>query len=314
MSATKQSPGVATDAWARVQLARHPERPHTLDYIADLCTDFVELHGDRAFRDDPALVGGIARLGGTERTVVVIGHQKGANTKENLRRHFGMAHPEGFRKAKRLMHHAEKFGFPVLTFLDIPGADPGAASEERGQGVAIAECIQALTELRVPIVATVIGEGGSGGALALGVADEVLMLENSIYSVIAPEGCATILWKDAKQAPAAAAAMRITAADALEFGVIDRIIPNRPRRTRTRTPPSVPSAGRSVRRSTASPASAPTPCWPRATASSARSATGARKLRRSRKGWQARRGVLHTPLRTVPVQAYRPLQDRVRGV
>jgi acetyl-CoA carboxylase carboxyl transferase subunit alpha len=224
MSATKQSPGVATDAWARVQLARHPERPHTLDYIADLCTDFVELHGDRAFRDDPAMVGGIAHLNGTERTVVVIGHQKGANTKENLRRHFGMAHPEGFRKAKRLMHHAEKFGFPVLTFLDIPGADPGAASEERGQGVAIAECIQALTELRVPIVATVIGEGGSGGALALGVADEVLMLENSIYSVIAPEGCATILWKDAKQAPAAAAAMRITAADALEFGVIDRII------------------------------------------------------------------------------------------
>jgi acetyl-CoA carboxylase carboxyl transferase subunit alpha len=224
MSATRESPGAAVDAWARVQLARHPERPHTLDYIADLCTDFVELHGDRAYRDDPAMVGGIAHLNGTERTVVVIGHQKGANTKENLRRHFGMAHPEGFRKAKRLMHHAEKFGFPVLTFLDIPGADPGAGSEERGQGVAIAECIQALTELRVPIVATVIGEGGSGGALALGVADEVLMLENSIYSVIAPEGCATILWKDAKQAPAAAAAMRITAADALEFGVIDRII------------------------------------------------------------------------------------------
>jgi acetyl-CoA carboxylase carboxyl transferase subunit alpha len=224
MSATTVHPGAVSDPWARVQLARHPERPHTLDYIANLCTDFVELHGDRAFRDDPALVGGIARLNGTERTVVVIGHQKGANTKENLRRHFGMAHPEGFRKAKRLMQHAEKFGFPVVTFLDIPGADPGAASEERGQAVAIAECIQTLTELRVPIVATVIGEGGSGGALALGVADEVLMLENSIYSVIAPEGCATILWKDAKQAPAAAAAMRITAADALEFGVIDRII------------------------------------------------------------------------------------------
>lgn len=225
MSAIKDAPAAAVDPWARVQLARHPERPHTLDYIAELCSDFVELHGDRSFRDDPAMVGGIGRLNGTDRTVVVIGHQKGANTKENLRRHFGMSHPEGFRKARRLMRHAEKFGFPVVTFLDIPGADPGAASEERGQGVAIAECIQTLTELRVPIVATVIGEGGSGGALALGVADEVLMLENSTYSVITPEGCATILWKDAKLAAAAAAAMRITAADALGFGVIDRIIP-----------------------------------------------------------------------------------------
>ncbi len=219
------SPGMTPDPWARVQLARQAERPHTLDYIADLCSDFIELHGDRAFGDDAAMVGGVARLNGTGRTVVVVGHQKGANTKENLRRHFGMAHPEGFRKAKRLMRHAEKFGFPLLTFLDIPGADPGAASEERGQAIAIAECIQTLTELRVPIVATVIGEGGSGGALALGVADEVLMLENSTYSVITPEGCASILWKDAKQAPAAAAAMRITAADALEFGVIDRIVP-----------------------------------------------------------------------------------------
>jgi acetyl-CoA carboxylase carboxyl transferase subunit alpha len=213
------------DAWARVQLARHADRPHTLDYIGDLCTDFIELHGDRSFRDDPAIVGGVARLLGTGRTVIVIGHQKGSNTKENLRRHFGMAHPEGFRKAKRLMRHAEKFRLPLLTFLDIPGADPGMGSEERGQALAVAECIQALTELRVPIVATVIGEGGSGGALALGVADHVIMLENSTYSAITPEGCAAILWNDAKQAPAAAAAMRITAGDALSLGVIDEIIP-----------------------------------------------------------------------------------------
>ncbi|MFN8517129.1 MAG: acetyl-CoA carboxylase carboxyltransferase subunit alpha [Chloroflexia bacterium] len=213
------------DAWARVQLARNADRPHTLDYISDLCTDFIELHGDRAFRDDAAMVGGVARLLGTGRTVIVIGHQKGSNTKENLRRHFGMAHPEGFRKAKRLMRHAEKFRLPLLTFLDIPGADPGMGSEERGQALAVAECIQTLTELRVPIVATVIGEGGSGGALALGVADHVIMLENSTYSAITPEGCAAILWNDAKQAPAAAAAMRITADQALALGVIDEIIP-----------------------------------------------------------------------------------------
>ena len=213
------------DAWARVQLARHPERPHTLDYIGELCSDFVELHGDRTFRDDAAIVGGLARLNATAHTVMVVGHQKGSNTKENLRRHFGMAHPEGFRKARRLMRHAEKFGLPLLTFLDIPGADPGIASEERGQGTAIAECIQTLTELRTPIVATVIGEGGSGGALALGVADEVIMLENAVYAVASPDAAASILWRDARQAPAAAAAMKITAADALDFGVIDRIVP-----------------------------------------------------------------------------------------
>lgn len=213
------------DAWGRVQLARHPERPHTLDYIGELCSDFVELHGDRTFRDDAAIVGGLARLNSTGQTVMVVGHQKGANTKENLRRHFGMAHPEGFRKARRLMRHAEKFGLPLLTFLDIPGADPGIASEERGQGTAIAECIQTLTELRTPIVATVIGEGGSGGALALGVADEVLMLENAVYAVASPDAAASILWRDARQAPAAAAAMKITASDALDFGVIDRIVP-----------------------------------------------------------------------------------------
>lgn len=226
MSATRPAPQAAgLDPWARVQLARHLERPHTLDYVADLCSDFIELHGDRAFRDDPSLVGGLAHLNGTDRTVMIIGHQKGANTKENLRRHFGMAHPEGYRKARRLMRHAERFGFPLLTFLDIPGADPGIASEERGQAIAIAECIQTLTELRTPIVATVIGEGGSGGALALGVSDEVIMLENAIYAVASPDACASILWKDPKQAPAAAAAMRVTAADARAFGIIDRIIP-----------------------------------------------------------------------------------------
>ena len=275
---------MAIDAWARVQLARHPERPHTLDYIADLCTDFVELHGDRAFRDDPAMVGGIAHLNGTERTVVVIGHQKGANTKENLRRHFGMAHPEGFRKAKRLMRHAEKFGFPVLTFLDIPGADPGVASEERGQAVAIAECIQTLTELRVPIVATVIGEGGSGGALALGVADEVLDAGEQHLLGDRPRGLRHDPLEGREAGP------RRGGGDA-DYGRrragVRRDRPDHRgagRRTRTRTAPSAPSAGRFARRSTGSPVSAPRRCWLRATANSARSAAGARKPRRSPKG------------------------------
>ena len=168
MSATKDESltAGAPEAWTRVQLARQPQRPHALDYIAALGGNFVELHGDRAFSDDAAIVGGLARLNSAGRTVMVIGHQKGANTKENVRRHFGMAHPEGFRKARRLMRQAEKFGLPLITFVDIPGADPGIESEERGQAIAIAECIQTLTELRVPIIATVIGEGGSGGALA----------------------------------------------------------------------------------------------------------------------------------------------------
>lgn len=237
---------VALDAWARVQLARQPERPHTLDYIADLCTDFIELHGDRAFHDDPAVIGGVARLTGTGQTVMILGHQKGANTKENLRRHFGMAHPEGYRKARRLMRHAGKFGFPLLTFIDIPGADPGVGSEERGQAIAIAECLQTLAELRVPIVATIIGEGGSGGALAFGVADEVLMLENAIYSVISPEGCASILWKDAAQAPAAAAAMRITADDLQAFGIVDRIVPE-PVPAHEDPHATIAAAGRAIR-------------------------------------------------------------------
>jgi acetyl-CoA carboxylase carboxyl transferase subunit alpha len=205
-----------------VQLARHPRRPHTLDYIRDLCEDFVELHGDRRFGDDAAMVGGIARFGGD--TVMVIGHQKGHDARDNVKRNWGMPRPEGYRKALRLFQHAEKFGFPILTFIDTPGADPGIQSEERGQGNAIAENILAMASLKVPIVATVIGEGGSGGALAIGVSDRLLMLEHSVYSVASPEGTAAILWRDASKAPDAARAMRITAQDLLALHIADSII------------------------------------------------------------------------------------------
>src|SRR6059036_2940475 len=207
----------------RVQVARHPKRPYTLDYIKTMCTDFVELHGDRLFRDDPAIVGGWARLDGL--SVMVIGHQKGRDTKENLRRNFGMAHPEGYRKAMRLMHLAEKFDAPVITLVDTPGAYPGLGAEERGQAEAIARSLIEMASLRTPIITAVIGEGGSGGALAVGLADRVLMLENSVYSVISPEGCAAILWKDATQRERAAEALKITAQDLLDLGVIDEIIP-----------------------------------------------------------------------------------------
>jgi len=210
-------------AWERVKLARHPARPYTLDYIKLLCADFLELHGDRTFADDGALVGGLAILDG--RTLVVLGHQKGRDARENALRRFGMARPEGYRKARRLMRHAEKFGFPLLTFIDTPGADPSLQSEERGQAWALAENLLELARLRVPVVAVVIGEGGSGGAIAIGLADRVLMLENAIYSVASPEGCAAILWKDSSKAPEAAEAMRITAADALAAGVVDQIVP-----------------------------------------------------------------------------------------
>lgn len=208
--------------WQRVQLARHPERPHSLDYIQGLCTDFVEMHGDRLFGDDAAIIGGLARF--EERTVMVIGQQKGRTTKENITRNFGMPQPEGYRKAQRLMEHAARFGFPILTFIDTPGASPGMQSEERGIGQAIAASIMAMLRLEVPVVATVIGEGGSGGAMAIGVADRVLMLENAIYSVASPEASAAILWRDAAQASTAAEAMRITAPDLLQFGVIDEVI------------------------------------------------------------------------------------------
>jgi acetyl-CoA carboxylase carboxyl transferase subunit alpha len=207
----------------RVQVARHPRRPYTLDYLERVFTDFVELKGDRLFRDDPAIVAGWARLAGDP--VVVIGHQKGRDTKQNLQRNFGMPHPEGYRKALRLMHMAERFNAPLITLIDTPGAYPGLGAEERGQAEAIARNLEEMAALEIPFVAAVIGEGGSGGALALGVADRILMLENAIYSVISPEGCAAILWNDATQKERAAAALRLTALDLLDLGVIDEIVP-----------------------------------------------------------------------------------------
>ena len=210
----------------RVQVARSNKRPMTDDYLRLCFTDFIELHGDRSFREDAAIIGGWARLDGE--TVMVIGHQRGRDTKENLRRNFGMPHPEGYRKALRLMKLAEKFHVPVLTFIDTPGAWAGLGAEERGQSEAIARNLFEMSRLEVPIVATIIGEGGSGGALALGVADRVLMLENAVYSVITVEGCAAILWKDGKSPEMrerAASALRITAADLYELRVVDEIIP-----------------------------------------------------------------------------------------
>jgi acetyl-CoA carboxylase carboxyl transferase subunit alpha len=213
-------------AWQRVQLARHPRRPYALDLIRLLTEDFVELHGDRLYGDDHAMVGGLARFEG--RSIVVIGHQKGRDTKEKLFRNFGMPHPEGYRKALRLMQLAERFGKPVVTLIDTPGAYPGIGAEERGQAEAIARNLREMAGLRTPIVALVTGEGGSGGALALGVADRVLMLEHAVYSVISPEGCAAILWEDAKRAREAAEALRVTAPDCLKLGVIDGIVPEPP--------------------------------------------------------------------------------------
>lgn len=213
----------SVSAWERVQLARKPTRPHTLDYISELVTGFVEMHGDRRFGDDPALVGGIGSFRG--RTVMLIGHQKGTNTRENLDRNFGMPRPEGYRKALRLMRHAEKFGIPLVSLIDTPAADPGLGSEERGQAVAIAENLIAMAALRVPTIAVVIGEGGSGGALAISVADRLLMLENAIYAVASPEACAAILWKDAARAPEAAEALRVTAKDLHDFEIVDEVIP-----------------------------------------------------------------------------------------
>ncbi|MFA7095421.1 MAG: acetyl-CoA carboxylase carboxyltransferase subunit alpha [Gammaproteobacteria bacterium] len=210
-------------AWQIAQLARHPQRPYTLDYVAKIFDDFEELHGDRAFADDPAIVGGVARFEG--RSVVIIGHQKGRDTKEKIRRNFGMPRPEGYRKALRLMHLAERFKLPVFTFIDTPGAYPGVGAEERGQSEAIARNLYVMAGLRTPVICTVIGEGGSGGALAIGVGDRVLMLEYSTYSVISPEGCASILWKSAEKAPEAAEALGITARTLHKLGLIDEIIP-----------------------------------------------------------------------------------------
>jgi acetyl-CoA carboxylase carboxyl transferase subunit alpha len=209
--------------WQRVQLARAPGRPTSLDYIGKIFTEFVELHGDRAFGEDPAIVGGLARL--NEQPVLVIGQQKGRDTKENIQRNFGMAHPEGFRKAIRLMSLAERFALPIITFVDTPGAYPGVASEERGVAWLIAASIQHMSRLEVPVVSVVIGEGGSGGALAVAVGNRVLILENAVYSVISPESCAAILWRDAKEAEKAADAMKLTAQDLLPLGIVDEIIP-----------------------------------------------------------------------------------------
>jgi acetyl-CoA carboxylase carboxyl transferase subunit alpha len=206
----------------RVMVARHPRRPYTLDYLSTIFTDFIELHGDRLFRDDPAIVGGWARLAGV--SVMVVGHQKGRDTKENLKRNFGMPHPEGYRKALRLMETAAKFGAPLVTLIDTPGAYPGIGAEERGQSEALARNILEMAGLETPIITCVIGEGGSGGALALGVADRVLMLENSVYSVISPEGCAAILWKDASQRERAAEALKLTAEDLLRLKLIDEVV------------------------------------------------------------------------------------------
>jgi acetyl-CoA carboxylase carboxyl transferase subunit alpha len=210
-------------AWQKTQIARHALRPTTLEYISKLFTDFIELHGDRFFGDDLAIVGGIAKFEG--RPITVIGHQKGKDTKENIKRNFGMPHPEGYRKALRLMEQANKFGRPIICFIDTPGAYPGVAAEERGQSEAIARNLREMASFTVPIICIVTGEGGSGGALAIGVGNRVLMLENSIYSVISPEGAATILWRDASQAQRAAETFKITAQDLKKLGVIDGVIP-----------------------------------------------------------------------------------------
>ncbi len=222
VDAAPPSPEAVEAAWRRVQLARHPQRPRTLDLIPLIFTGFFELHGDRAFGDDAAIVAGPALLDG--RPVMVIGHQKGTDTESHILRNFGSPHPEGFRKAQRAMRLADKLGLPVVTFLDTAGAFPGPAAEERGQAEAIASSVKLMTGLQVPIVVVVLGEGGSGGALAIGVGDAVLALENAVYSVISPEGCASILWRSRDEARTAAAAMRMTADDQVELGVVDAII------------------------------------------------------------------------------------------
>src|SRR5262247_2870041 len=218
---TKEIYGKLT-AWQIALVARHPQRPYTLDYVNNLFTGFEELHGDRGFADDPAIVGGLARFNGE--TCMVIGHQKGRDTKEKIFRNFGMPKPEGYRKALRLMKLAEKFGVPVFTFVDTPGAYPGVGAEERGQSEAIGRNLYAMTELRVPILCTIIGEGGSGGALAIAVGDVLLMLQYATYSVISPEGCASILWKSAERAPEAAERLAITASRLKAMGLIDKVV------------------------------------------------------------------------------------------
>jgi len=221
-----EAPAAPHPAWQRVLLARHPKRPHALDYIERICADFQEIHGDRSFADDPAIVAGLARFDG--QPIAVIAEQKGRDTKQKLYRNFGMPKPEGYRKALRVMQLASKFGRPIVTLLDTPGAYPGIDAEERGQAEAIARNLREMSRLTVPLIAVCIGEGGSGGALALGVGNVVLMLENAIYSVISPESCAAIIYRDSAKAEQAAAALRLTARDLLNFGLIDGIVPEPP--------------------------------------------------------------------------------------
>jgi acetyl-CoA carboxylase carboxyl transferase subunit alpha len=233
----EQTPGETPEpietnpSWERVQLARHPKRPHTLDYIQRIFTDFREIHGDRAFADDPAIVGGMAFFEATP--VMIVGQQKGRDTKQKLVRNFGMPKPEGYRKAMRLMRLANKFNRPIITFLDTPGAYPGIDAEERGQAEAIAVNLREMSRLAVPIITTVIGEGGSGGALGLGIANRIYMLENAYYSVITPESCAAIIYRDSGKAPQAAQALRMTACDLKQLGLIDDIVPEPPEGAQT---------------------------------------------------------------------------------
>jgi acetyl-CoA carboxylase carboxyl transferase subunit alpha len=210
-------------AWQKVQIARHPQRPYTLDYISMIMSDFIELHGDRSFSDDSAMVTGLAKLG--SQRIVVIGQQKGRDIKENLKRNFGCAHPEGYRKALRIMQLADNFSLPIVIFIDTPGAYPGVGAEERGQAQAIALNLREMINIATPIMATVIGEGGSGGALGIGVVDRICVLENAYYSVISPEGCAAILWKNSAKAPDAAEVLKLTAQDLLRLGIIDEVVP-----------------------------------------------------------------------------------------
>ncbi|MBK8409837.1 MAG: acetyl-CoA carboxylase carboxyltransferase subunit alpha [Sandaracinaceae bacterium] len=232
--------------WQKVQLSRHPERPYFLDYLTAIFDDFLELHGDRAFADDPAIVSGFARLDG--RAVAVIGHQKGRTTKEKVRRNFGMAHPEGYRKAVRIMELAGRYGRPVLTFIDTPGAYPGIGAEERGQGEAIGQALLTMSRLPVPVIATVIGEGGSGGALGLGVANRVLMFEYATYSVITPEGCASILWRDGSEAPKAAEQLKLLASHAMKHGIVDELIAEPPGGAHRDAAGSAQALGQALRR------------------------------------------------------------------
>lgn len=234
------------DVWKKVQLSRHPDRPYLLDYVPHLFTDFVELHGDRLFSDDPAIVAGFGRFG--EDVVAVVGHQKGRTAKDKAHRNFGMAHPEGYRKAMRVMKLAEQAGRPVFTFIDTPGAYPGLGAEERGQAEAIGHAIATMSRLRVPVVATVLGEGGSGGALAIGVANKVLMFEYATYSVITPEGCASILWRDATKADQAAKQLRLLARDAERLGVIDEVVAEPPLGAHRRPAVAAASLAESLRR------------------------------------------------------------------